>query len=253
MNCDESSVLLHALLDDELDAGHIRDVELHLAGCPRCAAALRSHREMRHLLAGADLRRRAPAALRRRIDASLQVDRPIAPSRRSLLQGFALGSVASAALAASLVLYVARTDGDQRIVMDAVSAHLRSLQAEHLTDVQTSDQHTVRPWFNGRLDLAPPVVDLTVQGFTLIGGRLDYLDGRPVAAIVYKRRAHVINLFVAQALGPARMTPRLTSVQGFNVRQWSDQGLDFLAISDLASDELQEFGEKFEAGHHAGG
>jgi anti-sigma factor RsiW len=252
MNCDETGVLLHALLDNELDAGHAREVELHLACCPRCAGVLRRQREMRRMLAAADLRCRPPAALRQRIDDALGVRRQVAPSRRSLLRGFAMGSLASAAAAASVVVFLAREDQEQRLLGDAVSAHLRSLQAEHLTDVQTSDQHTVKPWFNGRLDIAPPVIDLTAQGFTLIGGRLDYLDGRPVAAIVYKRRAHVINLFVVQAVGSARTTPRSTSVQGFNARQWGDQDLDFLAISDLASDELQEFGEKFEEGHRAG-
>ena len=114
-----------------------------------------------------------------------------------------MGSALSAALAASLVVFVVRREEDQRILGDLVSAHLRSLQGDHLIDVQSTDQHTVKPWFNGRLDVAPPVVDLTAQGFTLIGGRVDYLDGRPVASIVYKRRAHIINLFVAPASTPA--------------------------------------------------
>ena len=99
-----------------------------------------------------------------------------------------------------------------------VSAHLRSLQAQHLTDVLSSDQHTVKPWFNGRLDVAPPVVDLTAQGFTLLGGRLDYIDAKPVAAIVYRRRVHIINLFCAPAPGPATARRSMESLHGFNVR-----------------------------------
>jgi anti-sigma factor RsiW len=126
------------------------------------------------------------------------------------------------------------------------------LQGNHLTDVETSDQHVVRPWFNGRLDLAPPVVDLTAQGFTLIGGRLDYIDRRPVAAIVYKRRAHIINLFVAQALPSAALAPSLTSASGYNIRRWTDGDLDLVAVSDINSEELGEFAEKFQAGLRAG-
>ncbi len=111
----------------------------------------------------------------------------------------------------------------------------------------SSNQHTVKPWFNGRIDLAPPVVDLTAQGFTLIGGRLDYIDGKPVAAIVYRRRVHVINLFVGQGLGAMPPSPSLETIQGFNVLRWSDQGLNMLAVSDLAPDELEEFQAKFAA------
>src|SRR5207248_93749 len=140
----------------------------------------------------------APASLHARIDAVVPAWAQPVQSRRLLLKGFALGSILSGAIAASLVITVIRSDQDQRILGDVVSAHLRSLQADHLTDVQTSDQHTVKPWFNGKLAVAPPVVDLTAQGFALVGGRLDYIDGRSVAAIVYRRHSHVINLFVAQ-------------------------------------------------------
>ncbi|GAC1343387.1 MAG: hypothetical protein NVSMB20_19170 [Bradyrhizobium sp.] len=128
-----------------------------------------------------------------------------------------------------------------------VSAHLRSLQAGHLTDVLSTDQHTVKPWFNGKLDVSPPVVDLTAQGFTLIGGRLDYVDARAIAAIVYRRRAHVINLFVAQTASTEHRGARIEAIQGFNIRRWSDRGLNYWAVSDLARDELAEFGDKFES------
>jgi anti-sigma factor RsiW len=173
-------------------------------------------------------------------------------SRRSVLKSFAMGSALSAAMAATLVVAVIRTDRDQRALGDALSAHLRSLQGEHLTDVQTSDQHTVKPWFNGRLDVAPPVVDLTAQGFRLIGGRLDYIDGRAVAAIVYRRRTHVINLFIAPASSEGGGA-KIEKVQGFNIRRWNADGLEFWAVSDIDAEELQEFGAKFEAGLHEAG
>jgi anti-sigma factor RsiW len=152
------------------------------------------------------------------------------------------------------VLVVMNRDEDQKVVGDVVSAHLRSLQGDHLIDVQSTDQHTVKPWFNGRLDVAPPVVDLTAQGFTLIGGRLDYLDGRPVATVVYKRRAHVINLFVKTGdakAAPAR-TAAIETLQGFNVWRWSYSDLSFWAVSDINTEELQEFGDKFETAVKSG-
>lgn len=249
MTCDEAHVLLHALIDGELDAGHARAVEMHVAGCAHCSAQFAAFRDQRQALRGYDLRHAAPASLSASIER--RMPQPSASSRRTLLKGFALGSVISATAAASVAVVIVRQDRDSRILSEAISAHLRSLQAEHLTDVLSSNQHTVKPWFNGRIDLAPPVIDLTAQGFTLIGGRLDYIDGKPVAAIVYRRRVHVINLFVAQGLGSALLSPKLEMVQGFNILRWSDQGLNLLAVSDLNRDELEEFGAKFESAARA--
>jgi anti-sigma factor RsiW len=245
MTCEETEILLHALIDDELDAGHAREVEDHIAGCPRCAAQLLAYREMSKTVAGADLRYPAPPELCRRIEASLPKTQ--APNRRAVLRGFAMGSAVSAIAATGLIAIVLRADDEQRIMSEVVSAHLRSLQAGHLTDVLSTDQHTVKPWFNGKLDVAPPVVDLTAQGFTLIGGRLDYVDTRAIGAIVYRRRSHVINLFVAQTPSTERRAAKTETIQGFNIRRWSDRGLNYWAVSDLAADELAEFGEKFEA------
>jgi anti-sigma factor RsiW len=246
MTCDETAVLLHALIDGELDAFHAREVEAHAASCARCAAELAAARDLQRTLRRDDLRYAAPASLRTSIDRAMPQP-SAATSRRSLLKGLALGSVVGAAAAAGVSLVIVRGDRDSRILGEAVSAHLRSLQAEHLTDVLSSDRHTVKPWFNGRIDLAPPVIDLTAQGFTLIGGRLDFIDGKPVAAIVYRRRVHVINLFVMQDMGLTLTAPKLEIIQGFNVLRWTDQGFNLLAISDLAQDELQEFQAKFEA------
>jgi anti-sigma factor RsiW len=251
MTCDEAEILLHALIDGELDAGHAREVEDHIAGCPNCTAQLQAYREMSKAIAGADLHFAAPPELRRRIEASLpQTRSPIpltrTPNRRSVLRGFAMGSAVSAIAATGLFAIVLRDDDQQRIMSEVVSAHLRSLQAGHLTDVVSTDQHTVKPWFNGRLDVSPPVIDLTAQGFTLVGGRLDYVDARAIGAIVYKRRAHVINLFVAQTPDTERHPAKTETIQGFNIRRWGDRGLNYWAVSDLAADELAEFSEKFE-------
>jgi anti-sigma factor RsiW len=257
MTCAESEILIHALLDGELDAGHARQVEAHLDGCPRCGAQLDAFRAMRHAMSAPQLRYEAPIGLRRRIEmalpsAPLRVPvTPRAPSRWSMLKGFAMGTVLSTAIAASLVVAVIRTDQDQRLLGDVISAHVRSLQGEHLTDVQTSDQHTVKPWFNGKVDVAPPVVDLTAQGFRLIGGRLDYIDGRAVASIVYRRRQHVINLFVAPEDSDHRAENE--TIQGFNIRRWTTQGFKFSAVSDINAEELQEFVEKFDAALHSAG
>jgi anti-sigma factor (TIGR02949 family) len=261
MNCAKTEVMLHALIDGELDAGHAHDVEVHVADCAECNEKFDAFRAMRAAMASANLKERAPASLRARIEATLPVpsarviplNKFSRPSRRTFFGGFAVGSVASAALAASLALAVFRTDLDRSVADDVVSAHIRSLQAGHLMDVVTSDQHTVKPWFDGRVDVAPPVVDLTAQGFTLLGGRLDYIDGEPVASVVYQRRKHVINLFVAQRLGTEHATMTARTVQGYNVCHWTDQGLDFWAVSDLDPEELGEFVQKISAALHPTG
>jgi anti-sigma factor RsiW len=262
VDCSEAEVLLHALIDGELDAGHAREVEAHVATCADCRKKLADFRAMRQATTAADLKHSAPAHLRARIEAALPAPAPytlagaagpeFSPrrfNRRFFVGGFAVGTALSGAIAATLVLGVLRDDQEQRIAGEVVSAHLRSLQPGHLTDVETSDQHTVKPWFNGKLDMAPPVIDLTAQGFTLIGGRLDDISGETVAAIVYRRRNHVINLFVAESLGGKHPQSAATTRQdftrhGFNVRHWTEGGLDLWAVSDINAAELDEFCQK---------
>jgi anti-sigma factor RsiW len=251
MTCTETEILLHALLDGELDAGNAHQVETHVENCPRCAPQLRAYRELQQAMRIAQLHFTAPTSLRRRIEQALPAAAPQrASNRRSVLKGFVMGTALSTAMAASLVVAVFRTDQDQRVLGDIVSAHVRSLQANHLTDVQTSDQHTVKPWFNGKVDIAPPVVDLTAKGFMLLGGRLDYIDGQAVASVVYRRRKHVINLFVTQGAASESHAAKLQTMQGYNIRRWAAQGLEFFAISDINDEELQEFVEKFDAALH---
>lgn len=253
MNCAESEVLMHALIDGELDAGHASEVEAHAATCRDCGDKLQTFRMMQAAIAAAELKEKAPARVRGCIEAALAAPPAVSAgglgawlaarraSRRTFLGGFALGTAASGALAAGVVIAILSAGEDRRIADEIVSAHLRSLQGSHLTDVETSDQHAVKPWFNGRLDVAPPVVDLTAQGFTLIGGRLDYVGGEATAAIVYKRRKHLINLFVGPGPGAASRSAETATVRGFNVYHWTQDGLGFWAVSDINADELAEF------------
>jgi len=247
MTCEEAGILLHALIDGELDAGNAREVEAHVAACPSCAAQLRGVQALRTAMIPAQLRYTAPARLRTGVEGKLPAPAAVTASRRAAIKGFALGAAMSALAASGLFLMIARRDGNERILDEVVSAHLRSLQGEHLIDVASSDQHTVKPWFNGRLDASPPVMDLTAQGFTLLGARVDYVDAKPVAAIVYRRRVHIINLFCEPASNSAARAASVQSLHGFNVRQWSEKGLNLWAVSDLNTDELGDFGEKFEA------
>src|SRR6202140_1710169 len=252
MNCDEANVLLHGLLDDEIDAELGFPVEAHMGACATCAHELELHRDMHRTMSNADLRFSAPPGLRTRLKAMLPVKAAGVHYRlRTLFKGFAFGSALSAAAAALLMIAVIRSDQDQVIVSDVVSAHLRSLQANHLTAVQSSDQHGVEPWFNDRLGIAPPVPDLTTKGFNLIGGRIDYVLGKPVAAIVYRRNDHLINLFVAQG-AEVEHGARVESMQGVNVVLWSEKGLNLCAVGDLSAEELADFRKQFEAAVWAG-
>lgn len=244
MNCEAAETLVNALVDGELDAGHAREVETHVASCPRCAAALAGARDLHRAMAQLDLRYKAPLGLSRRIEAALPRPARVMTDRRTLLKGFVLGATLSGAVAASGLFLFVRDDRERWMAADVLSAHLRSLQSTRLTDIETSDQHTVKPWFNGKIDIAPPVVDLTAKGFTLLGGRLDYLDGKPCAVIVYKRRKHVIDLFVEQNAQAINQPASTTKVQGFNIRHWTEAGLHFWAISDIDASELAEFQEE---------
>jgi anti-sigma factor RsiW len=250
MTCNEADILIHAVVDDEL--AHADSVAAHLENCRRCAALLGAYRELRQVMAAAQLRFVAPADLRGRIEDAVASAPMYALVRRAMLKGFAAGAAATGAIAAILAISIIRMDRDHRVLGDVISAHLRSLQADHLIDIPTSDQHAVKPWFNGRLDVAPPVVDLTAQGFMLVGGRLDYIAGKSVPAIVYRRRAHVINLFAWRGSEAERSAATVEIAQGFNIRHWAAHGLDFWAVSDLAGDELQEFADKFEAARNGG-
>lgn len=245
--CPERRPMLHGLVDGELDAANSLAIEAHLKGCSGCAEALRELEAVRAMIGGDSARYRAPAALRDRVDAILEAatERP-APRSGRKVRRFATGAIV--ALAASLLLVVAAPQmmaaGDQD---QFVSSHVRSLLANHLVDVQTSNRHIVKPWFNGRIDFAPPVVELADRGFPLVGGRLDYIDGRVVPAIVYRRRLHMINLFVRPAAGIVLPVARTTHHDGYSIVHWYAAGFDYWAVSDIDGAELDQFRQAFTA------
>jgi len=185
---------------------------------------------------------KAPAGLAARVLASLPETPTVparAPARRWNPWGLASGFAAAFALMLAVGVYLAMPGADERLADDIVAAHVRSLMVDHAFDVASSDSHTVKPWFAGKLDYSPPVVDLAAQGFALVGGRLDYLDRRPVAALVYKHRQHLINLFILPAARGAR--PRSLDQQGFHLAAWDRAGMTWWAVSDLNAQELAQF------------
>ena len=233
---------LDALLDGELDAAEARELEAHLAQCPECAKFRDQRLALRAAIAARVPAFPAPDTLRRRVRAAIRAAAPAGSTRRSApLLWRSLAIAASLAIVAmgSWRLAVRRAAGDA--LADAVLAsHVRSLMPGHLTDVLSSDQHTVKPWFNGRLDFSPPVSDFAGRGYPLLGGRLDYLDGRPVAALVYGRRQHVINVYLWPGAGGANAGATRTR-QGYHVLHWTTRDYTYWAASDLGLAELQDF------------
>ena len=200
--CPDQIMLLQALADGELDGANAAAAEAHMRSCAECTAEFERIIEVRKLLAQGHLRHEAPRALRARISEMLDAE-PVMPAPRMARPTPVwnwLGGGAAGALAASLALLVTAPQlSAPAIEQELVASHVRSLLAEHLVDVQTSNRHVVKPWFNGKIDFAPPVVDLAAQGFPLVGGRLDYVQGHVVPALVYQRRLHRLNLFVSPA------------------------------------------------------
>jgi anti-sigma factor RsiW len=230
MNCAEVDELLGAWHDRELDPARSRELEAHLSGCAQCAAARERLEALSSVVKEHATYYTAPAGLRARLESKLAPKQPWY-GRWPVL--------AAACLALALVVWrVAPAPGDSAIESEVVAAHLRSLMADHLMDVPSTDQHTVKPWFTGKLDFAPRVEDLSAQGFELVGGRLDYLDGRPVAALIYRRRKHTINVFTWPA-GPGRQELRQDTRQGFHVVHWVSQGMQWWAVSDVSADDLR--------------
>jgi len=261
--------LLHGLADGELDAANTVAIEAHLKGCGDCRAELARIEALRDALSSPSLRSPAPDSLRARIETMIDGEsdtgrdsaRP-APQRLIPVRPRHFGGGVAAhvlnrrwgsgaltgAIAASLLIALAVPQLTQAGLEDQlVQSHVRSLLVGHVVDVATSNRHLVKPWFNGKVDFAPPVPELADEGFPLAGGRLDYLDDHEVAAIVYRRRLHTINLFVR----PARTLSLAGAVSmrrdGYNLIRWTAGGLEYWAVSDLDARELELFRQLYAA------
>jgi anti-sigma factor RsiW len=242
MNCQTIKPLLNGYADHELDLVNHLEIEKHLRDCAMCAREHENNRALKAALAddsfyfhaAPDLKKRVRTALRR------ETNEESARSKFWHWRSLALAASLAAIVILSFLLFAARPAGEELLAQEITSAHIRSMMANHLTDVPSSDQHTVKPWFDGKLDFSPPVTDFAAQGFSLTGGRLDYAGSRPVAALVYQRRQHFINLFVFPTTDDSGEN-KISVRQGYNLIHWNKSGMTFWAVSDLNLNELQEF------------
>jgi mycothiol system anti-sigma-R factor len=248
MSCDFSGTLLHAYFDGELDAVRAAEFERHLESCRECTATLGAAESLRSSLQRAQLYETAPPELRKKIRTELKIS--AASTGGSSVAAWRWLAAAAAILLVTGMAWFAvphfRSMGPESVTSaEVIDAHIRSLQAGHLTDVASTDQHTVKPWFDGRLDFIPPVHDFTDEGFPLIGGRLDVLGERNVAALVYGRRKHFINVFVWPTKDSDTPIHPPGSRQGYQWVHWRHQGMEFCAISDVSAQDLHELAQLF--------
>jgi mycothiol system anti-sigma-R factor len=244
MICGEVEELIHGYLDNELDLVRTLEIEHHLEDCPACLRVFEGYQSVRSAIHRGSLFYEAPGDLRKRVRIALhQANQAESPAFRT---PWRLRPIWIPLAAAALILLVSfpflmQPSAEGLLAQEIVSAHVRSLMPGHLTDVLSSDQHTVKPWFNGKLDFSPPVVDLAAEGFPLIGGRLDYAANRAVAVEVYQRRRHLINLFLWPSGGTGNMTAKAFARNGYNVITWAQAGMTYWAVSDVNANDLREF------------
>jgi anti-sigma factor RsiW len=254
VNCDEARILLHGHLDGELDLVRDLEVERHIEECPRCASEFATLRAMRTRLKDEALRFEAPQELKEKIRRALPATPERSrgyPSRRGAFVPRAAQFAVPLAIGAMLALFIMpRSFGpsnNELVAREVVSSHVRSLMGSHLMDVISTDQHTVKPWFNGKLDFSPPVTDFKKDGFPLVGGRLDYINDRPVAALVYQHGKHVINVFMWPSASDTTSAERIQPEQGYNVEQMTVAGMNCWVVSDVNDTELKAFAELIRA------
>ena len=252
MRCADCRDAINAYVDDELMPDEERDVREHLASCADCRrehdVLVATTRALREGL----VRHRAPDVLKARIRSALA--RPDAlesapdPPRRSWARLAAAGVLIAAASSALTFAAARRPSAERSATTDVLASHIRSLMPGHLVDVASTDQHNVKPWFNGRLDMSPAVPRLDSLGFPLVGGRLDYVTGRPVAVVVYGRRQHLINVFSWPTTNASSLAPAASTEKGYHLVHWRTDGMEVWAVSDLNLAELQQFVAAFERG-----
>ncbi|RFP13704.1 MULTISPECIES: anti-sigma factor [unclassified Duganella] len=247
MESKHSQEMLSAYLDDELSVADRRQLEAHLSGCADCSAALEELEALRGRIGMEASRHAAPEYLKHRIHAALRAEPTHRPRRASPRAwpwawiNLGLTGAATAAFAVTLTLYLGQPSANERIEQELVASHFRALMPNHLADVASTDQHTVKPWFAGKLDFSPPVFDLAEQGYTLVGGRLDYLQQRPVAALAYRHRQHILNLYIWPDAGAHAGAPQASMRQGFHLLRWSQDGMQYSAVSDMNPQDLAQF------------
>jgi anti-sigma factor RsiW len=255
--CELTQRYVPGYLDGELDLVRTIEMEAHLKTCPACAQELENLKALRAALQRNSLAYAAPAALRERIQSSLRASSR-AEVRESRIKWPSLnmwqlaGAFALLALISisgwQLTARLRTPSGDQQIAAEVFASHVRSLEGNHLMDVISTDQHTVKPWFDGKLDFSPPVEDLASDGYPLVGGRLDYLENREVAALIYQRRKHLINVFVWPNPTGSSSTQAIESRQGYNIMRWASGGFQFWAVSDVNAQDLADFVRLLQAG-----
>jgi anti-sigma factor RsiW len=250
MSCAETQELIHAYVDRELDLAHNLEIERHLRECPACAAFDRRLRALQSALKQGSLYFEPPQGLEGRVRSRLHrtgaVDRPARTRRMDWRwAGIAAALFLSVLTTWRVAIFLHSPSAAELLTDEVASSHVRSLMAAHLTDVPSSDRHTVKPWFNGKLDFSPAVQDFAASGFPLVGGRLDYLNHRSVAALVYQRRQHVINLFVWPAPDASDAAVQTANRQGYHVVHWTRSHMNYWAASDLNPAELDAFAEMY--------
>jgi len=251
MNCREAQQWRHALVDGELELAKTAEVENHIADCPNCDKAIEDLKTLRALVRSSEPAFKAPTGLWDRVRptaASTPESTVVARPRftRPWLQWAFPAAIATLLVALAFVTISTRS-ANRQTVRELASSHIRSLQAGHLMDVVSTDQHTVKPWFDGKLDFAPTVNNLAAENFPLVGGRLDYIGERTVAALIYSRAKHTINLFIWPAADGSSALDNAVVERGYNLVHWTDSGMEFWAVSDLNRVELQEFARLFRA------